>query len=102
MDGEAQRNAQYVLGHSTQELARLGAQARLYDPFTFQFLRDAGLETGMRVLDVGCGKGDMSFIVTRLVGPRGFGRDSLPGPPKSGRNPGAAHHRLKGQQHQGG
>ena len=80
MDGEAQRNTPYVLGHSTHELERLSAQARLYDPFTFQFLRDAGLEAGMRVLDVGCGKGDVSFIAARLVGPTGFvvGVDCVP------------------------
>ena len=69
MDGEAQRNTPYVLGHSTHELEHLSAQARLYDPFTFQFLRDAGLEAGMRVLDVGCGKGDVSFICLLYTSP---------------------------------
>src|SRR5262249_10114822 len=57
------------LGPSTQELERLSAQATLYDPFPLQFRRDAGLEAGMRVLDVGCDKGEVSFLAARLVGP---------------------------------
>ena len=68
---EVRQDAQYVLGHSNRELERLSAQARLYDPFTHQFLRDAGIEAGMRVLDVGCGRGDVSLIAARLVGPTG-------------------------------
>jgi SAM-dependent methyltransferase len=71
MAGEARRDAQYVLGHSNRELERLSTQAQLYNPFTHQFLREAGIEAGMRVLDVGCGRGDVSFIVARLVGPTG-------------------------------
>jgi hypothetical protein len=64
-------DAAYVLGHSAQELERLTIQARLYDPFTEQVFRDAGITAGMRVLDVGCGSGDVSFLAARLVGPTG-------------------------------
>jgi SAM-dependent methyltransferase len=60
-----------VLGHSTAEVDRLITQARVYEPLTRQFLLDAGLETGMRILDVGCGVGDVSFLAARLVGPGG-------------------------------
>jgi hypothetical protein len=35
---------------------------------TERMLADAGIGTGMRVLDVGCGRGDVSFMVARLVG----------------------------------
>ncbi len=38
---------------------------------TERLLRDAGITTGMRVLDVGCGRGDFTFVVARLVGERG-------------------------------
>jgi len=31
----------------------------------------AGIVTGMRVLDVGCGVGDVSLLVASLVGPTG-------------------------------
>lgn len=35
--------------------------------FTLQLLLDAGISTGMRVLDVGCGSGDVTFMVSNLV-----------------------------------
>ena len=68
MANEHKRDADYVLGHSPQELERLSTQARLYEPFTMQFFRDAGIKAGMRVLDVGCGSGDGSFLAARMVG----------------------------------
>jgi cyclopropane fatty-acyl-phospholipid synthase-like methyltransferase len=47
----------YVLGNSAQEQARLKLQARFLEKWTGQFLLSAGLERGMRVLDLGCGNG---------------------------------------------
>jgi SAM-dependent methyltransferase len=61
----------YVLGHSDAEIRRLLLQATLYDGYTEHALRQAGLRPGMRVLDVGCGPGDVSFVASRLVGPAG-------------------------------
>jgi 2-polyprenyl-3-methyl-5-hydroxy-6-metoxy-1,4-benzoquinol methylase len=61
----------YVLGHADVEIQRLLLQARLYDNDTEHALRRAGLRPGMRVLDVGCGPGDVSFVAARLVGPTG-------------------------------
>jgi 2-polyprenyl-3-methyl-5-hydroxy-6-metoxy-1,4-benzoquinol methylase len=61
----------YVLNHSVTEIRRLLVQGRLYDDFTEHALRLAGLRPGMRVLDVGCGPGDVSFVAARLVGPAG-------------------------------
>jgi SAM-dependent methyltransferase len=52
-------------------LERLQTQARLIDPYTRQFLLDAGIEPGMRVLDVGSGAGDVAFVVASLVGRSG-------------------------------
>lgn len=40
-------------------------------PMMERLLGDAGITTGMRVLDVGCGRGDVSSMVARLVGPTG-------------------------------
>jgi ubiquinone/menaquinone biosynthesis C-methylase UbiE len=62
---------QYVLGHSAEELDRLIDQARFFGDLTEHLLRVAGLTPGMRVLDVGCGAGDVSFLAARLVGPQG-------------------------------
>lgn len=64
-------NVSYVLGHSEREIDRLKAQARLIDPITRRFFREAGIADGMRVLDVGSGAGDVAFLATELVGAKG-------------------------------
>ena len=61
----------YVLGHTDQEQLRLIRQARVLSSITEQFLRDAGIVSGMRVLDIGCGVGDVAMLVAKLVGPQG-------------------------------
>ncbi|UXA08101.1 methyltransferase domain-containing protein [Mycobacterium sp. SMC-2] len=70
----------YVLGHADVEVRRLLLQGRLYNDYTEHALRLAGLRPGMRVLDIGCGPGDVSFIAARLVGPTGrvLGVDAAP------------------------
>ena len=61
----------YVLGHSESELDRLSAQAEIFEPATREVLLAAGLKPGMRVLDVGCGAGDVAFLASEIVGPAG-------------------------------
>jgi len=61
----------YLLGHGSHELARLARQARRLEPFTREVLLRAGLRPGMRVLDVGCGVGDVSLLAAEIVGPTG-------------------------------
>jgi len=61
----------YALGRTDDEYARLIAQAVLLRPLTERMLRSAGVSPGMEVLDVGCGVGDVSFLVSELVGPEG-------------------------------
>jgi SAM-dependent methyltransferase len=61
----------YVLGHSDRELHRLSMQARLLNPITRQFVREAGIGKGMRVLDVGTGVGDVAFLAADVVGAKG-------------------------------
>jgi SAM-dependent methyltransferase len=61
----------YVLGHDQSELDRLIHQARFYGELTEMALLAAGIGTGMRVIDAGCGAGDVSFLISRVVGPSG-------------------------------
>lgn len=61
----------YVLGHAERELRRLERQAGFYAGPTRDGLVKAGLAAGMKVLDIGCGAGDVSFIAADLVGPAG-------------------------------
>ena len=62
---------EYVLGHATNELDRLIRQAAFYGDLTAHTVKLAGLAPGMRVLDVGCGAGDVSLLAASIVGPTG-------------------------------
>ncbi|MFT4084590.1 MAG: class I SAM-dependent methyltransferase [Nocardioides sp.] len=62
---------EYLLGHREDELRRLEQQAQVLAPATTAFLTLAGIEPGMRVLDLGTGAGDVAFLVARRVGPTG-------------------------------
>jgi len=62
---------EYVLGRAADELDRLIKQAAFFGDLTDHTLRLAGLAPGMRVLDVGCGAGDVSFLAASIVGPGG-------------------------------
>ena len=63
---------EYILGHSDREIRRLMLQASILRPITERLLRRAGLKPGMRVLDLGCGAGDVSMLAAEIVGPSGL------------------------------
>jgi len=61
----------YALGHSSTEIQRLKNQGTMLRPITERLLRSAGIDSGMRVLDLGCGAGDVSMLAAELTGPTG-------------------------------
>ena len=71
MDTASSAEWNYALGDSAQELSRLSQQGQVFSAFTRQLLEQAGITSGMRVLDVGSGAGDSSFLASELVGPHG-------------------------------
>src|SRR5690348_13961206 len=61
----------YVLGRSEEETSRLEQQAELFKSSTRLVFKEAGITTGMKVLDLGSGSGDVAFLVAELVGSTG-------------------------------
>ena len=61
----------YVFGRSVGEAQAIGQLAQILAPVTRQFLEQAGLGTGMKVLEVGSGAGDVALLAAELVGPSG-------------------------------
>jgi ubiquinone/menaquinone biosynthesis C-methylase UbiE len=61
----------YIFGHSAREIRRLMHQAAMVRPITERLLRSAGIGCGMRVLDLGCGAGDVAMLAAELVGASG-------------------------------
>jgi ubiquinone/menaquinone biosynthesis C-methylase UbiE len=59
------------MGHTDRERRRLAIQAEILRPITQRLFEDAGIGPGMHVLDLGCGVGDVSMILSRMVGPTG-------------------------------
>jgi ubiquinone/menaquinone biosynthesis C-methylase UbiE len=64
-------SASYVLGYTPEERQRLIFRGAIWAEVTEDFLRRAGLSAGMRVLDLGCGVGDVAMIAARQVGEHG-------------------------------
>ena len=68
---ESKADATYTMGRSAGETERLIEQAQLYERVTLRMLRNAGVEPGMKVLDIGSGAGDVAMAAAQLVGPTG-------------------------------
>jgi 2-polyprenyl-3-methyl-5-hydroxy-6-metoxy-1,4-benzoquinol methylase len=61
----------YALGHADPEVERLQVQAKFLEKVTRRFIRECGVRPGMRVLDIGCGVGDVTFLIANAVGASG-------------------------------
>ena len=65
------RDAEYTMGRSQEETDRLIEQSQLYEDVTRRFFLRSGIATGMKVLDVGSGAGDVALTLAEFVGPDG-------------------------------
>jgi SAM-dependent methyltransferase len=70
--GGSDSGYQFGTGIGQEELDRLEAQGAAVAPATRMIFAEAGIRPGMRVLDLGCGAGDVTFVAADLVGPDGF------------------------------
>jgi ubiquinone/menaquinone biosynthesis C-methylase UbiE len=61
----------YLLGNTPHEYDRLKLQASILGGWTEGFFRSAGIGRGMRILDLGCGMGDVSLLAAELAWPTG-------------------------------
>jgi len=59
------------MGSTDHERQRLMRQGAILREFLARGFRGAGLAPGMRVLDLGCGVGDVAMLAADLVGPAG-------------------------------
>jgi ubiquinone/menaquinone biosynthesis C-methylase UbiE len=70
-EGDGMTQEIYPFSSSDTERQRLIAQDGLMTASTQRLFEKAEITSGMRVLDIGSGAGDVAFLAARLVGPRG-------------------------------
>jgi 2-polyprenyl-3-methyl-5-hydroxy-6-metoxy-1,4-benzoquinol methylase len=70
-DAMTQGHGVYAMGRTEAERARLSQQDRVFAPHSENLFRQAGIREGMRVADIGCGVGDSTTLLARIVGPAG-------------------------------
>ena len=71
MTGQNVERTHYIIRGGVEGRERLRVLARVMRSATLSLLQRAGLRPGMACLDIGCGGGDVSFDLARLVGPSG-------------------------------
>ena len=64
-------NEQYVIKGGSDGRERLRILARIVQPTTLSLFDRVAIVPGISCLDIGCGGGDVSFELARLVGPTG-------------------------------
>ncbi len=68
---EAALERDYLLRNDAHELRRLERQGAMLRAPSLLLLRQAGIDRGMRVLDLGTAIGELAFLAAEVVGPEG-------------------------------
>ena len=63
--------SRYIIHGGQQGADRLSILAHAMWPFTRPFLHEAGLQSGMKCLDIGCGNGAITMRIFSEIGPTG-------------------------------
>lgn len=71
MSQNAARSPKYLMGHAGRELERLRLQSTILEPVSRRLLKEASIGPGQRMLDIGCGTGDVSAMLADVVGRAG-------------------------------
>ena len=71
MTNESLPHRGYGLGYSQEEQDRLRSQAARLRTLSRGFFLNAGIGTGMRVLELGSGLGDLTGLIAEIIGPTG-------------------------------
>jgi 2-polyprenyl-3-methyl-5-hydroxy-6-metoxy-1,4-benzoquinol methylase len=71
MNQDTPSPSDYLFAQATDEARRLKRQSEFLHRFTSAFLQSADITTGMKVLDVGTGIGEVAFLLAERVGPQG-------------------------------
>jgi SAM-dependent methyltransferase len=71
MNQDTPSPSDYLFAQATDEARRLKRQSEFFHRFTSAFLESADITTGMKVLDVGTGIGEVAFMLAERVGPQG-------------------------------
>jgi hypothetical protein len=66
MMGDGDSGYQFGSGIGEDEVARLEVQGSALAPATRMIFAEAGIRPGMRVLDLGCRAGDVTFVAAGL------------------------------------
>lgn len=70
-EGQEYKGKQYIIAGGEAGARRLHILAGAVKPGTLALLHRAGLRPGMKVLDLGCGSGEVTVEMARQVGPDG-------------------------------